>query len=58
MDGLRKIEIVMDRLGMKLTLKNMESPIDNPKSNMSNAMYSLLMKRVLRKPKRSRSKRS
>ena len=47
-DGLSKIEIVMDRLGMKLKVRNVYGPIDNPTSKMSGAMYSLLMKRALR----------
>jgi len=58
LEGLRKIEIVMDRLGMNLTVKNMKDSIVNPRSKMSDAMYSLLMKRILRKPKKSKSKKS
>jgi hypothetical protein len=57
LDGLRKIEIIMNRLGMKVTVKSVEGPIDNPQPIMSNAMYSLLMKRAHRKPKKVKSKK-
>lgn len=58
LDGLRKIEVVMERIGMKLTTKYVIEPIVNPKSLMSDAMHSLLMKRAMREPKKSRKKKS
>ncbi len=58
LDGLRKIEVVMERLGLSLTTKIVTEPLVNPKSHMSNTMYSLLMKRAMNNPKKSRKKKS
>ena len=58
LDGLRKIEVVMERIGMNLTTENVTEPIVNPKSQMSDAMHSLLIRRALGKSKKSRKKNS
>ncbi|MCK4568150.1 MAG: hypothetical protein KAU48_12665, partial [Candidatus Thorarchaeota archaeon] len=58
LDGLRKIEVVMERLGLNLITKIVTEPFVNPKSQMSNTMYALLMKRVSNKRKKSRKKKS
>ncbi|TFG96387.1 hypothetical protein E4H12_11170 [Candidatus Thorarchaeota archaeon] len=58
LDGLRKIEIIMERMGMKLTVRNVQESFNNPRSNMSDAMQSLLMKRALPKPMKSKNKKS
>jgi len=57
-DGLRKIEIVMDRLGLNLKSRYVNRPIASSKSNMSNAMHSILSMRALEKTKKSRKRRS
>jgi hypothetical protein len=54
--GLRKIEIVMERLHLNIVSKSVTTPINNPLSQMSDAMRSLLLKRALGKPKKSRRK--
>jgi len=56
LDGLRKIEVVMERLGLNLTTKIVTKPFVNPKSQMSNKMCALLMKRASNIPKKSRKK--
>ncbi|MGY5859708.1 MAG: hypothetical protein RTU63_10085 [Candidatus Thorarchaeota archaeon] len=56
LEGLRKIEIIMDKIGLELNVETVDRPIDNPRSKMSDAMYILLMKRAKRKPKKSKSK--
>lgn len=58
LDGLRKIEMILNQLGMKLTVKNVIRPINNPKSVMSDAMYSLLMKHVPVKSNKSNTIKS
>jgi hypothetical protein len=58
LEGLRKIEVVMERIGMNVTTKNVTKPIVNPKSQMSDAMHSLLIRRALGKSKKSRKKNS
>jgi hypothetical protein len=58
LDGLRKIEIVMTRLGMNLNVKSLDVPIDNPKATMSPAMHTLLMKRIQQRTKKSSRKKS
>ncbi|MGY5879978.1 MAG: hypothetical protein RTV31_06985 [Candidatus Thorarchaeota archaeon] len=57
-DGLRKIEIVMDRLGLTLKTKYVNEPIVNPNSNMSDAMHTILSMRFMGKSKKSRKKKS
>jgi len=57
LEGLRKIEIIMNKIGLELNIENVDRPIDNSRSKMSDAMYVLLMKRAKRKSKKSRSKR-
>jgi hypothetical protein len=57
LEGLRKIEIVMNRLGLNLNIVNIPKQITNPKSIMSEAMRHLLMQRIHRKPNRSRTKK-
>jgi len=57
LNGLDKIEIVMERLGMKLHTQNLDRQIFNPHSKMSDAMHSLLMKRLKKKVNKSRSKK-
>ncbi len=58
LEGLRKIEVVMERLGLHLTTKIVTEPFDNPKSQMSSTMCALLMKRAMSKSKKSRKKKS
>lgn len=58
LEGLRKIEVVMERIGMSVTTKNVNEPILNPKSRMSDAMHSLLIKRALDQTKISRKRKS
>ncbi|MHA1927597.1 MAG: hypothetical protein ACTSV2_03345 [Candidatus Thorarchaeota archaeon] len=58
LDGLRKIEVVMERLGLKLKTKIVTESFVNPKPQMSNTMFALLMKRALNKPKKSRKMKS
>ncbi len=58
LEGLRKIEVVMERIGMNVTTKNVIKPIANPKSVMSNAMHSVLIKRARGKHTKSRKKKS
>lgn len=55
LDGLRKIETIMDRIGMKLQVRTVQASFDNPRSKMSDAMYSLIMKRALQKSMKSRN---
>ena len=55
-DGLRKIEIVMDRLGLNLKTKYVPEPIVNPKPEMSYAMDTILTMRSMGKPKKSRKR--
>jgi len=57
LNGLDKIQIVMERLGMKLNTQISDRPINNQLPKMSNAMYSLLMKRLSRKTKRAHPKK-
>ncbi|TFH05957.1 MAG: hypothetical protein E4H14_11715 [Candidatus Thorarchaeota archaeon] len=57
LDGLRKIEIVMDRIGLTLRTKFVTEPIVNPKSKMTDAMNSILTMRSLGIPKKSRKKK-
>ena len=52
LDGLRKIDVVMERIGLNLATKIVTKPIVNPKSQMSSTMRSLLMKRAMSKPKK------
>ncbi|MGY5873873.1 MAG: hypothetical protein RTV72_16615 [Candidatus Thorarchaeota archaeon] len=58
MNGLRKIEIVMDRLGLNLKTKYAAEPVVNPNSNMSDAMHAILSIRAKGKPKKSRKNKS
>lgn len=58
LDGLRKIEVVMERLGLNLATKSSTEPIANPRSQMSVTMYSLLLKRAMSRPKKSRKRKS
>jgi len=56
LDGLRKIEVVMERLGLNLATKVVTEPIVNPKLQMSDLMHALLMKRAMSKSKRPKRK--
>ncbi|TFG32726.1 hypothetical protein EU528_02700 [Candidatus Thorarchaeota archaeon] len=53
LDGLRKIEVVMEKIGLHLSAKMANEPISNPKPQMSRAMYSILMKRAMGTRKKS-----
>lgn len=57
LNGLNKIEIVMERLGMKLNTKVVENPITSHQSKMSDAMFALLLKRFRKKAMKPRIKK-
>jgi len=54
LDGLRKIEIIMERIGLNLKTKVTNEPIFNQISKMSNAMHSILTMRSIGVPRKSR----
>ena len=58
LDGLRKIEVVMNRIGMSLKTEIVTKPTVNPTPKMSDAMNSILTIRSMGKPKKSRKKKS
>lgn len=58
LDGLHKIEIVMERIGLNLKTKLVNEPIVNDKSKMSSAMNSILTLRSIETPKKSMMKYS
>ncbi|MFW9845059.1 MAG: hypothetical protein ACFFEV_10820 [Candidatus Thorarchaeota archaeon] len=58
LDGLSKIKIVVERLGLKLKTEYVNEPITNPTSKMSDAMSSILSMRARGKLKKSSRKKS
>ena len=58
LDGLRKIEIVMEKIGMTIKSRNVREPVVNPLSEMSNAMHSILLRRASSGLKKSSKKRT
>ena len=58
LEGLRKIEIVMERIGLSLKTKNVIEEINNTIPSMSDAMHSILSKRARGITKKTRKTKS
>ena len=58
LQGLHKIKVVMERLGLNLRTEYVTLPLASQRAKMSDAMYSVLMKRARAKRKRVKRKRS
>jgi hypothetical protein len=56
LEGLHRIKVVMQRLGLNLRTEFIKNPMVSQRAKMSDAMYSLLMKRARTKRKRTRKK--